>query len=69
MTDPTRYIEAASLAAKILTPLVKDLVPYLLGEGPLPAWFTTIPSPTRSQLALDARKAKAALKASTKAAG
>ena len=63
MTSPTVYLEAITLAAKVIAPLAKDLVPYLLGEGSLPEWFRKIPSPTRSRLALEAREARLALKA------
>ena len=62
MTDPAKYLEAVTLAAKIIAPLAKDLVPYLLGTGPLPEWFRVIPNPTRSRLALEAREARLTLK-------
>lgn len=62
MTDTDMYLNALAHAAKVVTPLAKDLVPYLLGTGELPEWFKKVPSPTRSRLALAAREAKLAVK-------
>ena len=62
MTDPAKYLEAVTLAAKIIAPLAEDLVPYITGQGPLPEWFRKVPCPTRSRLALEAREARLTLK-------
>lgn len=60
---PAQIGRALSLAYQVIAPLAQDLVPYLTGTGPLPEWFRSVPSPTRSRLALEARKAKLAIKA------